>query len=111
MRIINIHRSLHYSRVLRKYRDIKLILFSKEECGLCDSAKQVMTQVLKLPEFKSTQFEITDITDPRNTEWWNKYCFDVPVLHIQDKNNPEKLEKIFHRFNEKQVVQVVKTFK
>lgn len=52
-------------------------------------------------------YRIVDIDEPRNKEWWDNYCFDVPVLHIEDANS-ESLYKVFHRFNDKDVSNKIK---
>ena len=28
--------------------------------------------------------EAVDITDPEHAEWWDKYKYDIPVLHIDN---------------------------
>ena len=43
--------------------------------------------------------------DPNNQEWFDKYCYDVPVLHIEQQG--QKLQKFMHYFNEKELVHVL----
>lgn len=100
-------RSFHQSCWLGKYSNLKLTLFSKDNCGLCITAKTVMTQILKKPDYKELQFEIKDINDSKNSEWWDAYCFDVPVLHVENLTTKESL-KIFHRLDEYQVTETIK---
>ncbi|QLQ80991.1 hypothetical protein HG537_0E03460 [Torulaspora globosa] len=102
-------RSLHSS--IRLY-NLKLTLFSKDNCGLCDKAKDVMSHVLKSnQEFKQKAvYTIVDINDPANKDWWEKYCFDIPVLHIEDSTREGSLVKIFHRLDENDVMNKINSF-
>ncbi|QLL33433.1 hypothetical protein HG536_0E03440 [Torulaspora globosa] len=106
-------RSLHSSLRLYYSSDLKLTLFSKDNCGLCDKAKDVMGKVLKDNQEleRKAVYTIVDIDDPANKDWWEKYCFDIPVLHIEDSTRQGSLLKIFHRLDEKDVVDKINSFK
>lgn len=95
------------------YSNLKLTLFSKDNCGLCDKAKDVMSQVLKNNQElrRKAEYKIVDINDPANKDWWEKYCFDIPVLHIEDSTTQGSLLKIFHKLDEKDVVNKINSFK
>lgn len=54
-------------------------LFTKEGCTLCDKAKDVLKEAMD--EFPHT-LEAVDITDADNAEWFSKYKYDIPVLHV-----------------------------
>ncbi len=54
-------------------------LFTKEECTLCDKVKDVLEQVRA--ERPHALYSV-DIADPRNEPWWDKYKYDIPVLHV-----------------------------
>ena len=54
-------------------------LFTKAGCTLCDVAKDVLANARA--EHPHT-LEAVDITDPEHGEWWEKYKYDIPVLHI-----------------------------
>ena len=54
-------------------------LFTKAGCTLCDVAKDVLKGAAA--EQPHT-LESVDITDPEHAEWWDKYKYDIPVLHI-----------------------------
>lgn len=56
-------------------------------------------------------YSIVKIDDPKNKEWWEKYCFDIPVLHIEDASKDGSLVKIFHRLDEKDVANKIKSFR
>ncbi|AMD19193.1 HBR292Wp [Eremothecium sinecaudum] len=104
-------RGLHASNVLRTYSNVKLTLFSKKDCGLCDSAKNVLNSLTQSPDYKSVECSIVDVKLPENKRWWDMYCFDVPVLHIEDKRDHTKLHKVFHRLNENQVKDLINEIK
>ncbi|EDO18673.1 hypothetical protein Kpol_1055p28 [Vanderwaltozyma polyspora DSM 70294] len=107
------NRSFHLSSRVLNYSNVKLTLFSKKDCGLCVTAKVVLDKVVKDGEFDGKiKYTQVDIEDPKNKEWWDKYCFDIPVLHIEDASNKDKpLEKIFHRMKKENVVEKIKGFK
>ena len=54
-------------------------IFTKAGCTLCDVAKDVLKGAAA--EQPHT-LESVDITDPEHAEWWDKYKYDIPVLHI-----------------------------
>lgn len=65
---------------------VVITLFTKEGCTLCDQVKDVlMTWRSKYPH----QLVAVDITDPGNELWYDKYKYDIPVLHsgIQEKDD------------------------
>lgn len=90
-----------------------MTLFSKNNCGLCDKAKSVMNEVLQKNQSlrAKADYKIVDIDDPANKEWWNKYCFDIPVLHIEDTTKQDSLVKLFHRLDEAEVAEKIDSLK
>ena len=54
-------------------------LFTKAGCTLCDKAKAVLAQAA---EQQPHTLEAVDITDPDKAEWWGRYKYDIPVLHV-----------------------------
>ena len=54
-------------------------LYTKDGCTLCDKAKDVL-QVIR--DEQPHSLESIDITDPDKTEYYDKYKWDIPVLHI-----------------------------
>lgn len=67
-----------------------------------------MKKVLK--DRPQLDYSVVKIDDPKNQEWWDKYCFDVPVLHIENPAREGSLIKIFHRLEEKDVLDKIKGF-
>ena len=56
-------------------------LFTKDGCTLCDVAKDVLAMAAAQ---RPHTLEKVDITDPENSAWWDKYKYDIPVLHVGD---------------------------
>lgn len=56
-------------------------LFTKAGCTLCDKAKAVLHDVV---EAHPHTLEAVDITDAEHAQWWARYKYDIPVLHIGD---------------------------
>ena len=56
-----------------------VVLFTKEGCTLCDKVKDVMSELRESHPHSLSQM---DITDPEHTEWFDKYKYDIPVLHV-----------------------------
>lgn len=54
-------------------------LFTKEGCTLCDKVKDVL---LEISESYPHSLEQVDITDEGNQGIFNRYKYDIPVLHI-----------------------------
>ena len=61
---------------------VTIKLFTKEGCTLCDKVKDVLFQVRE--EHPHTLYQV-DITDENHQEWYSKYKYDIPVLHLNDK--------------------------
>ena len=57
-------------------------LFTKAGCTLCDVAKEVLVQAA---EERPHTLEAVDIMDAEHAEWFAKYKFDIPVLHVEGK--------------------------
>ena len=56
-------------------------LFTKEGCTLCDKAVEVLRQAA---ETQPHTLRAVDITDAEHEQWWGRYKYDIPVLHIDD---------------------------
>ncbi|KAE8385039.1 hypothetical protein BDV23DRAFT_165712 [Aspergillus alliaceus] len=88
---------------------VRVTLFTRFNCGLCDTAKHTVTQLHKRRPFKYSEL---DIMVPANKPWKDVYEFDVPVLHVQSVKGPGEADlsdpkKLFHRFTEQEVETLV----
>ena len=54
-------------------------LFTKEGCTLCDKVKDLLTD-LRTDHPHSLQLQ--DITDDAAQDWFDRYKYDIPVLHL-----------------------------
>lgn len=54
-------------------------LYTKAGCTLCDEAKAILETIR---ETSPHSLELVDITDTDKVDWWNRYKYDIPVLHI-----------------------------
>lgn len=54
-------------------------LFTKAGCTLCDEAKAILASCR---DTSPHSLQLVDITDPDKTDWWNRYKYDIPVLHV-----------------------------
>ena len=61
---------------------IVVTLFTKEGCTLCDKVKDVLSESRSVV---SHSLRAVDITDEEHTEWFDKYKWDIPVLHVNGK--------------------------
>lgn len=56
---------------------IVLEIYSKENCQLCDELKEVVKKVNR-----DIEFEIKEIDINKDPEIFEKYKYDIPVVHI-----------------------------
>ncbi|SCV99482.1 LAFE_0A04126g1_1 [Lachancea fermentati] len=96
---------------LSNYSNVRLTLFSKNNCGLCHKADNVVKQVMKGSGYDELSYHIVDIDEPGNKKWWELYCMDVPVLHVENTLKPDSLVKIFHRLDELDVKEKINAAK
>ena len=54
-------------------------LFTKSGCTLCDVAKEVLAGANATSPHT---LEAVDITDAEHAQWWDRYKYDIPVLHV-----------------------------
>lgn len=57
--------------------EIILEIYSKENCQLCDELKEVVEKVNK-----DINFQIKEIDITKDPEIFEKYKYDIPVVHI-----------------------------
>ncbi|CCE85793.1 Piso0_005423 [Millerozyma farinosa CBS 7064] len=90
------------------YAPVKLTFFSKDTCQLCTNAKEVLDKAMHHQHIRAKELdlELVDIMDPKNSKWFDMYCYDVPVLHIErpDENKPVKF---MHYFDEGKIVEEI----
>lgn len=86
--------------------NISLTFFTKETCMLCTNARNILFETLKKDSLKDKDIKlnIIDIMKEENKNWFDVYCYDVPVLHI-DRPNQKKPVKFMHYFYEDKLLE------
>ncbi|MDF5710194.1 MAG: glutaredoxin family protein [Nostoc sp. S4] len=64
---------------------MRLILYSKPGCHLCEGLQEKLEQIQNL----SFELEIRDITT--REDWFGAYQYEVPVLFLANRQDAEKL--------------------
>ncbi|MEM9925222.1 MAG: glutaredoxin family protein [Cyanobacteria bacterium P01_D01_bin.50] len=59
---------------------MKLILYSKSGCHLCEGLQEKLETILQTPLFPSLELEVRDIN--QNEDWFATYQYEVPVLCV-----------------------------
>jgi thiol-disulfide isomerase/thioredoxin len=76
-----------------------LKFFTKQNCSLCETAKQSVLNVSKKVPFEIAEI---DIMRPENKEWHDRFVFDIPVGCVGNK-------QVFqHRVDEADLVNQLK---
>jgi glutaredoxin len=98
--------AMHFTRALLSSNAARLTLYTRANCGLCDTAKLTVS---KLQQRKAFDYAEVDIMVPEHKQWKDVYEFDVPVLHVQPSHSDKEseLRKLFHRFSEAEVEKLV----
>eukprot|EP00555_Chaetoceros_dichaeta_P012622 CAMPEP_0198251214 /NCGR_PEP_ID=MMETSP1447-20131203/2119_1 /TAXON_ID=420782 /ORGANISM="Chaetoceros dichaeta, Strain CCMP1751" /LENGTH=230 /DNA_ID=CAMNT_0043936179 /DNA_START=20 /DNA_END=712 /DNA_ORIENTATION=- len=60
---------------------VVVTLYTKEGCTLCDKVSDVLRSIRTDHPHSLTA---VDITDPDKKDLWDKYKWDIPVLHVND---------------------------
>lgn len=112
---ISILLRLNSSHVLRlsfteRLHQVSLTFFTKETCLLCIKADQVLSGVLEAEDFRKIKVKKVDIMDPKNSKEFDKYCYDVPVLHV-DRPGQTKPVKFMHYFDAEKIAEELKAKK
>lgn len=84
---------------------MRLILYSKPGCHLCEGLQEKLEQIVETRNFASLQLEIRDIMT--RDEWFAAYQYEVPVLFVtnrlgeasrrEDAKDTEKREEMIPR--------------
>jgi len=78
---------------------VVVTLYTKEGCTLCDKVKDVLQEVKQESESGDGPFAHSlrqiDITDENQKESFDRYKYDIPVLHIgyTDENKSESAQE------------------
>jgi hypothetical protein len=83
---------------------MKLILYSKVGCHLCEGLEEKLAQIITL----DIQLEIREITT--NPEWWEQYQYEIPVLCLQVGDVEKPIPRFSPRASVAQVQQILQQY-
>jgi hypothetical protein len=86
----------HLKPLNKSYSSIKLILYTKKNCSLCDEAKEI------IEETYSSKFLIEDVDITKDRDLFRKFKLDIPVFYY----NGEFLMK--HRVDHEALKNLIK---
>lgn len=75
------------SRLFQQIQTCRITLFTRQHCGLCVSARSVLSDVWDTRPFV---FKEVDIVKPEAQNWKDLYDFDVPVVSSTKQASPSK---------------------
>jgi len=62
--------------------DVTITLFTKEGCTLCDKVIDVLMELYQQDPNYAHTLRAVDITDDDQRQYWDRYKYDIPVLHL-----------------------------
>ncbi|CUM65294.1 uncharacterized protein PRCAT00002929001 [Priceomyces carsonii] len=73
---------------------------------LCTNAKDILFETLKSESLKDKRIKlkIIDIMKSENQKWFDIYCYDVPVLHIETTGEETPI-KFMHYFDKSKILE------
>lgn len=69
---------------------MRLILYSKPGCHLCEGLQEKLEQIQNLSQNLSFELEVRDITT--REDWFGAYEYEVPVLFLSNRRGAEGAE-------------------
>ncbi|KMU78874.1 hypothetical protein CISG_07391 [Coccidioides immitis RMSCC 3703] len=69
-------------------QNLRLTLFTRVNCSLCDVVKHTLNQVQT-----ARLFDYSEVDVLKNKEWKQAYQYEVPVLHIRSGYPPVAIPK------------------
>ncbi len=85
---------------------MKLILYSKPGCHLCEGLQEKLETILQTQDFASLDLEVRDITT--REDWFAAYQYEVPVLCVAKNDNLQTIPRPSPRIS---VTQLEKTLR
>jgi hypothetical protein len=79
-----------------------LILYTKTGCHLCEGLQAKIEQITAL----DIQLELREIAT--NPDWWEKYQYEIPVLHWQDGDRLVEIPRISPRSSVERVEELLR---
>ncbi|KAF2092983.1 hypothetical protein NA57DRAFT_49180 [Rhizodiscina lignyota] len=84
---------------------LRITLFTRANCALCDQAKLVLSHAWDKKPF---DFAEIDVMARGQEQWKELYEFDTPVIHVQRASTTSAdVRKAMHRFSAQHVLQLM----
>jgi Glutaredoxin-like domain (DUF836) len=83
---------------------MRLILYSKAGCHLCEGLEQ------KLRSITTPQFELEIREISTNPEWWSAYEYEIPVLYLDNGAASQLLPRMSPRASIQQVQEMLQSY-
>jgi hypothetical protein len=83
---------------------MKLILYSKEGCHLCEGLEEKLREITEIP----LELEIRDITT--NHQWWEMYQYEIPVLFSVTETGETFIPRISPRVSVSQLTKILQKY-
>lgn len=94
---------MHPTRALSQ--KVRLTLFTRVNCSLCDVVKHTLDKVQPRKPFLYSEVDVM-----KDKAWTKAYQYEVPVLHVQKITSPSgspevlsEARKFFHRCTQEEV--------
>ena len=76
---------------------MKLILYSKPGCHLCEGLEEKLMKIDNL----EIELEIRNITT--NNDWWEQYQYEIPVVYLVTSTGTKLLPRFSPRISPQQL--------
>lgn len=83
---------------------MKIILYSKPGCHLCEGLEEKLRQITEL----DLELEIRDINT--NQQWWAKYQYEIPVMYIVTGEGEKLIPRISPRVSVTQLTKILQKY-
>lgn len=83
---------------------MKIILYSKPGCHLCEGLEEKLNQIAEL----DIELEIRDINT--NSEWWTKYQYEIPVIYIVTAAGEKLIPRFSPRVSVRQLTKILQKY-
>ena len=70
---------------------MKLILYSKPGCHLCEGLQEKLETIMQNPDLASLDLEVRDITS--REDWFAAYQYEIPVLCVAINDNLQTIPR------------------
>ncbi|HIK38104.1 MAG: glutaredoxin family protein [Geminocystis sp.] len=80
---------------------MKLILYSKPGCHLCEGLEEKIRAITEI----KIDLEVRDINT--NSEWWEKYQYEIPVLYVETKGGAKLIPRVSPRISVGQLTKIL----